>query len=341
MAFAAADRTPRIWWYSLDPSGRRIIGQPKALTPAETESQDPHVTPDGRLLVFSVQRPGGQGGVDLRVRTLADGVERILRVSDTARGEVRNLPQLSPDGKRVVFRYVPPESQGPGRGGGPLGPQQLRVIDLDTLEESSVTTTAPGVVLPHGWSADGRFVVTTLDPRRFKLDAPAGRAIGLLPLAGAPEAERQMKVVTTSSGGILLHQPSLSPNGRWVAFLVGITFRIAVVGSKDGQWSAPQDQAEWRYLDEDLAPKDKPRWSPDGRLLYFMSARGGLLNVWAVDFDPTTGAIGKPFQVTGFDGPGAQMPTDMGSLEIAVARDGMAVPTLHPTGGIWLLHPPR
>jgi Tol biopolymer transport system component len=339
IAFGALTGHARTWWYPLDASGR-INGQPEVMTPAEAQVFDPDVTPDARLLVYTLRRPGGVGGTELRARMLPDGADRILRVSKTERGESRSVPHASPNGRHVVYRYVAPESEGTGRGGGAFGPQELRWLDLTTSEESPLTRTAPGTVLPGGWSPDSRFVVARVERRRIQKDA-VGMMIGLLPLSAAPAAEGHMKVVTASDHG--LYQPSMSSDGRWVVFASnrnGIS-RIAVVGSKDGLWNDPVEERDWRYIDEDMSRKDKPRWSADGRHIYFTSERGGLLNVWAVDFNPDTGAVGTPFRVTEFDGPGAQMPTNMYWLEIGVARGGLVVPTFRPTGAIWLLHPPR
>jgi Tol biopolymer transport system component len=197
-------------------------------------------------------------------------------------------------------------------------------------------------VLPNGWSADGRFVVVNLDRRRLQEEAK-GTAIGLLPVSAAPHAESQMKIVTTSAGD--LWQPSMSPDGRWIAFRVPPSTdlrQIAVVGSKDGRWTEPQDERSWRYLESDgAAARDKPCWSVDGRLLYYVSTRGGLLNVWGVDFDSRNGVFGRPFQLTPFNGRGEQLPDRLAYFEIAVGRGRLVIPTLRPTGGIWVLSPPQ
>ena len=94
-------------------------------------------------------------------------------------------------------------------------------------------------------------------------------------------------------------------------------------------------------LESDGAPaREKTRWSEDGRLLYYVSSRGGLWNVWAVEFASREGVFGKPFQVTSFNGPGEQLP-DSVQFEIAVGGGRLVMPTLRPTGGIWLLAPPQ
>ena len=47
----------------------------------------------------------------------------------------------------------------------------------------------------------------------------------------------------------------------------------------------------WTRILEDHVWPDKPRWSPDGRTLYFLS-RGadGYFNLWGVPIDPARGA---------------------------------------------------
>ena len=62
---------------------------------------------------------------------------------------------------------------------------------------------------------------------------------------------------------------------------------------------------DWRRIDETQVWTDKPRWSPDGPLLYYLrrDARARF-NVWATRIDPSTDAtVGRPFQITRFDQP--------------------------------------
>lgn len=82
----------------------------------------------------------------------------------------------------------------------------------------------------------------------------------------------------------------------------------------------------------------KPRWSVDGRLIYFIRSQGGVFNVWAVAFDSDRGVpIGQPFSVTRFDGSGAYLPSDAVFADLAIGRGTLAVSVINPNGGIWML----
>ncbi len=303
---------------------------------------NPSLARDGTTLVYSVRRPGGTGGVELQKRTMSDGAIETLRVSKTASGEERNQPFVSPDGKRVVFRYTPPESAGRGRGGGTWGSQQMRLLDLNgKKEESLLTSLADGAEVPFGWSPDSRFVVATFERKRYQ-PGQDGMAIGLFPVSAAPTADKQLSVITAGDEQTRLFQASMSPDGRWVTFLVQNPEgrnRIAVVGP-DFTWATPTPERDWKYIDTDQSV-DKPRWSDDGRLIYFVSERGGSWNVWAVAFDSATGPNGPPMQVTRFDGPGEQIVSPIGQIEISVTRGRLVIPTIRPTGGIWMLRVQR
>jgi hypothetical protein len=86
---------------------------------------------------------------------------------------------------------------------------------------------------------------------------------------------------------------------------------------------------------------DKPQWSADGRLLYFLSSRGGRFALWALGFDPNRGlANGVPFLVTQFaTGPRAVdlYDNDTALSDLSVVGSKVVLTLQLRSGGIWLL----
>jgi hypothetical protein len=66
---------------------------------------------------------------------------------------------------------------------------------------------------------------------------------------------------------------------------------------------------------------DKPRWSPDGKSLYFLSEKLGYFNAFRTEFDPTSGkSVGEPVQVTHFNDPSLTIGTTMPKVGFSVTR---------------------
>jgi Tol biopolymer transport system component len=181
------------------------------------------------------------------------------------------------------------------------------------------------------WSADGKWIVAT--GARY---AGGQGAIALLPLSAAPQAERQARVVT-SDARHSLYQATISADDRWIAFRAMSTSdervsTLHVVARSGGAWIQVTDGSYW---DSD------PHWSPDGRMIYFISSRGLDTNVWGVRFDPAEGRpVGDVFRVTSVQGPrrvitGAS-PRHM--MDLAVAHNRLVLGIRDVTGGIWILN---
>jgi Tol biopolymer transport system component len=305
--------------FQLEDGGRRVAGSGQPITPEEIEVHRPDMTRDGRKLLVLATFPGDADRGELREVTLAEGGARVLRA---LRGDLIFTPRFSRDGSRIAYRYSP--SEHPMR-------RSIRVMDLEALREWPLTSPVDGISdNPSDWSADGRYVLAS--GGRYR----AGQnAIAFVPLAGAPTAERQARIVT-SDRERALWQPMLSPNGRWIAF-EAIPVRDArattlhVVAAEGGPWVAITDGTGFDV---------KPRWSDDGRLLYFLSSRGGVPNVWAAPVDPDTGRpSGAPFQLTRFDGRTQIAVPHVALAELAVGGGRIALPMADPSGSIWMLDP--
>jgi Tol biopolymer transport system component len=206
------------------------------------------------------------------------------------------------------------------------------LFDTETDREEQLTSpipTTPIDEVAYGWSPDGRYVISSTDRH-----TPGVVSIVKVPVDARPTAEKA-SVRVTENRKYMPWNTRMSPNTRWICFnatdatRLGGASRLAVVPSGGGDWIWMTGTDSWI---------DKPRWSADGRLIYYISRQGGFFNVWATGFDPVAGAaVGRPFQVTHFDGPGQQIPPSLGEVELGVGGGRLAIPIITPKGGILML----
>ncbi len=76
-------------------------------------------------------------------------------------------------------------------------------------------------------------------------------------------------------------EPTVSPDGKWIAFTVRDTDLIANRGRID-VWLAAVDGSTTRRLTTHPDNDTGPRWSADGAWVYFLSSRGGSSQVWRI-----------------------------------------------------------
>jgi Tol biopolymer transport system component len=319
LAFVTRTESLRLWSIPIDAAKGRTTGEGQPVTAAGMMTFAPDLTRDGGKLVFAGIRAGK---VSLWEKSLTDGRETLL----FADGFERDFPCWSRDGTRLAYRRIPATK-----------PTESSVVLLPTGggEEQPLTSLAPiggpnsFSENPTDWSRDGQWVLggsRRPNPGR-------GALIWLLPLSAAPHAETQARIVT-SNPDYNLWEGRFSPDDRWICFnaikAMGIAgSAINVVPAAGGDWIPITDG---KYHD------DKPRWSPDSKIIYFVSSRGGFMNVWGRRFDPTLGKpVGEPFQVTRFESPGRMPSEDMGSAELGIAANRIVMGIMEATGNIWML----
>ena len=132
-----------------------------------------------------------------------------------------------------------------------------------------------------------------------------------------------------------LYQGHFSPDGRWIVFEavknnpIGQESILYVVAESGGPWIRVTDGKSW---------DDKPRWSPDGKTIYFVSGRSGFFNVWGVRFDPGKGRpVGEPFQVTRFDSPELMILDQITLAELSLTQDWLTLTMTDASGSLWML----
>jgi WD40 repeat protein len=142
--------------------------------------------------------------------------------------------------------------------------------------------------------------------------------------------------VTSASPDMRIGRLHLSPNDRWVVFnWVGDTVRLIVIPFARDR-SVSQDQ--WIAVTPANTSSYHAAWSPDGRLLYFLSERDGSVCVWAQPIDPQTGhPAGDAFDVWHFHETRRSMAgVQLGIRSIGLSRGRLMVSLNDNTGNVWL-----
>jgi serine/threonine protein kinase len=249
VAFTSAVASLNIWGLQLNPATGAAAGKPKQVTTTAALDTRPSLSADGKLMAFA-RRIG-----DLRnvwVRNLETGSEVNLTSSAEA------SPLISPDGRRIVY-FVWENNHNP-----------IYVVNLDGGSPHRICEDCGSDV---SWSPDGAKI---------------------LYLAGSPAAIYALDVASgtktpfLSKPGYQLDQAQISPNGRAVAFVVRISADQSQIGVASLQSGVAAPSNEWITAVASPGWNDKPRWSADGRFIYFYSTTDGFPCIWRQRLDPAS-----------------------------------------------------
>ncbi|MFD8983909.1 amidohydrolase family protein [Streptomyces sp. NPDC059564] len=243
----------------------RLTGHPGQDGPGQDgawEDFDPVWTPDGARVLFVRATVAGE---TLTARTLAsvaaDGSGPV-RLDHTAADGSLLAPALSPAGRTAWLSATP----------GPRKAQHL-TLHADGRPVALDGDLAPA---PPRWIGDDRLLVT-LDGR-FQVVRPHQDTTGReIPLDATLEVTRpryrvKEYALEAEEGGPVrgIHLPSLSPDGRSVAFV-----------ALNALWTAPVSGGAPRRIAQAPATAyvQGPVWTPDGRALLYTDDRDGLNTV--------------------------------------------------------------
>ena len=231
----------------------------------------PELSPDGSKVIFFSERD--LFSIDLYVADAKTG-EVLRKVTDTATSaHTESLQFISSAGSwdRTSKKFVFP--------GIARGHSVLTIVDVERgKKEREVTVEGVDEVTNPTWSPDGNTI------------AFSGLVGGFTDLFLYDLNGGQLKRLTTDQFAEL--DPSWSPDGRTLAFstdrfttnlqtLVVGDLRLAILDVASGAVK-PAGGFE-------KAKNISPQWTADGRSLYFVSDRGGVSNIYRMEFGgPTT-----------------------------------------------------
>lgn len=272
LAYSKITHTTHLWELPLD-SNRGVPAGPLNRLSAE-HGLSPSASRDGSTVAF-LSPPGGDSRADqFEIRRLPPGGRSAPLPS--LEGLTRRM-LISPDGKYALYRVMVPD--------GPFARQAIYEYNFAAARSNLVCRDCGA---PTSITSDGGVVVYEAPNTLNRLGAYR-RATG-----------EKWEFLEHPAHGV--GTGAISPNQKWIAFSEN--------AMRDGQHIsvAPFSLAagkihpdKWIPVDRSGARNEQPQWSPDGRLIYYLSDADGWWCIRARRFNPDTGQLlGLPFDVFHF-----------------------------------------
>ena len=299
IAFTSLETTVDLWRLCIDPNTGVVCGEPERTTNDLAGEYDPTLSRDGSKLLFTSDRGGNR---DVYIRDMATGQDRRLTFTDY---DEDTTAVLSPDGMQAIYRD---RTNGrniliPTDGGAG------RVICDDCRR-------------PRGWSAS----------KNLSLHVVEGSTIA----AVDHDRGTKRRVLGCENYGCFFAQ--LSPDDHWLAFSADPSGEGSLI------FVAP-------YSDREVIPEEawiaitepgeagQPWWSPNGRLLYFVSSADGSPCIWAQELDSETKVpVGPATAVQHFHA--SRLAPGLGEgFKVTVGGELMVFNLEETRGNVWLAKP--
>jgi eukaryotic-like serine/threonine-protein kinase len=348
-----SNQSTNLWRISLSQETGRADGSAQKLTAGTSIEAKPSVLPGGRVAFASLINAVNVWSLPIAANNgkVAGGSQQVTSSAFDARTSV------SADGKKLVFTSMR------------LGTPDVWMKDLESGKETALTAspareeeaeiTADGTRISYVVIEGSRGVVYQIPtsggpPEKICDDcgrpwdwSPDGSKLLYLIVEGSKQAHTALGLfdVATRQAGDYLVDPEFSvararfsPDGRWVSFIAFNAAGSQVVVVPYQSPASRKDQ--WISITEHRpVPQDKPRWSPDGNLLYYLSEVDGFQCIWAQRLDPATKQpVGQPMEISHWHSArrslmNVQLPLFQ---ELSVTADKLFFNVGETTGNIWM-----
>ena len=300
IAFASLSENIDLWGLPIDTNQGKTAGEIQRLTQDVSPDDQPSISLDGKKLAFRSLR---LGNADIWLKDLETGKETSLIATPLD----EDRPRISEDGTQVAYTSTA---------------DQKSSIHLVAVTGGTPEKVCEDCDFAWDLSQDGQEIL-------YK--SSGQNSLWLL----RPSAGQKSEFLRHSEYSFW--QASFSPDSLWIAFLVsggGVRSHVRVMPLRHEQ-AVPE--SEWIAITEG-EPVDKPRWSPGGSWIYFISHRDGFRCLWAQRLEPSTKRpMGLPTDIYHFHSVRRSLlSVGLAFAEISVARDKIVFPLGELTGNIWM-----
>jgi eukaryotic-like serine/threonine-protein kinase len=311
IVFTVATSRTRLWAFPLDSGSGRIVGEPQPITRGTTGEVDFDARADGSTVAYRAVRAGRN---ELWERSLNDDRERLLLSSPYWK---LVKPRWSPDGAKLAFLRCGKQGDTP----------VLALLNADGSGERALTKPNELEMLASDWSNSGESILGSC-----RFSASDRYSTCVLPVSSTSSSS-SVRVIASDPKRNLFNQ-RFSPDQRWIAFLA----HDLMYNATSTVYVIPAGGGAWRAITDGTVFDDKPRWGPDGHVLYYVSDRDGVKNVWGRGFDNTKGVpVGDPFPITSFRSPQFLISPQAVQMDIAVTATHLMIPMSESRGDIWMM----
>jgi Tol biopolymer transport system component len=301
LVFASLTRNQDIWSLPIQADHGHPTGSLQRIVSSDAAEEHPYISSDGKMLAFDSSRSGNR---DIWVKDLTTGAE--TSITSTPLNE--RWPMLSLDRSRIAFSVTKNGKQPVYVGQLWGGAFEKACDDCSRLDD---------------WSSDGK---------KMLYHGAERRRIGIIEL----DTGRRRQIVAHSRHN--LYQPHFSRDGQWICFLEQLdpVHRRLLIVPSDPSRETPQQM--WIPVTSGQYSDDKPRFSPGGNLIYFVSDRDGFMCLWVQRLHPKSKRpIQTPFVIHHFhDSRLSFRNASLGSVEISVAPDKIVFNPGELTGNVWM-----
>jgi Tol biopolymer transport system component/DNA-binding winged helix-turn-helix (wHTH) protein len=323
VAFSDRSMSVRVWAFPFDAVRAHLLGPGRPVTDIGGNADSSALSRDGKHLVYTFVRQGA-ADTQLERSEIDSGKSRGLPVANS------QFAVWSPDSQRIAYEWTHPTPKG-----NEIALIASRADGSEPMPITSVQLVNAGrpFMCLWEWSSHRDELIGSSD-----IASEKGLHVALTrwSLRAAPRAEASATVIATDPR-YNLWQGHVSPNGRWIVFEATRRDEDSAVIYVAREDQRDSHESDWTVISRAHEWADKPRWSPDGKLIYFVLSRGLFLDLWAVRFDPLSGKpIGDPFQISHFDAPALQLSPVIGGGEIGISRSRLTLTMAERKGSIWM-----